>query len=60
VLDNDLPEWIGNKIRVFIAGRATFDAIGRSGQGHNADWCAGWTAHLIASAVPQPPQGEVK
>jgi hypothetical protein len=41
------------------AHRAMLEATGLSGDGHNADWCAGWNAHLLATAKqPEAAHGE--
>jgi hypothetical protein len=56
VLD-ELPEWaMIPKNRVFLSAKNTCDAIGLLDHGHNADWCAGWNAHLLTTAAPEPPK----
>jgi hypothetical protein len=40
--------------RVFISSESLFRGVGISGQGHNADWCAGWNACLLLSTKVEP------
>ena len=48
-LDGPLPEGVALRQKVFLTSQADLDAVGREKQGHNADWCAGWNACLLAT-----------
>jgi hypothetical protein len=57
VLDGPVPEWItaNPSVRAYLVGRPALDAVGREGEGHNADWCAGWNAHILATVKRTDP-----